>query len=125
MKVDRRDPPRRFTVRGQTIAHTADIELAADEQVTFVTGSGTEYDVARKAWGYYATPSLNGRLVDFNLRAVLVKSDLVERFYIHLVERGREAEHAAYCRDLSVRVVLWLDDDAALEGLVRTVDDRD
>ena len=38
------------------------IYLKSDEQVTFKCEKGSEYDVTKKEWGYYATPSLNGRL---------------------------------------------------------------
>ena len=65
------DPPRRFSAGEVTISHVADLDLEPDEQVTFVSGTGTEYDVARKDWGYYATPSLNGRLAEHGLRAAL------------------------------------------------------
>ena len=50
------------------------IALAPDEQVTFTTEAGGEYDVTRKSWGFYATPSINGRLKTFGLRAALVRN---------------------------------------------------
>src|SRR5881628_2648488 len=77
MKVSERNPPREFqTGRGEPIVirDCARIRLEPDEQVTFVTPAGAEYDVARKAWGFYATPSLNGRLLNFGLRAALIRS---------------------------------------------------
>src|SRR5438105_15753607 len=71
------DPPRAFQV-GRTekiwIRDCAHISLEPDEQVTFLTGEGAEYDVARKDWGFYATPSLNSRLARFGLRGVLVRN---------------------------------------------------
>ena len=77
MKITEQQPPRVFrTGRAQPIDlhDCARIQLDPDEQVTFITESGAEYDVARKAWGFYATPSLNGRLRQFGLRAALVKN---------------------------------------------------
>src|SRR4051812_30774923 len=91
MRIKLIEPPRVFrTGRGDPIEikDCARIELAPDEQVTFVTPDGKEYDVARKSWGFYATPSLNGRLLDFGLRAVLVRSH-VGKHYLFLVESGR------------------------------------
>ena len=67
------------------------IQLEPDEQVTFVTDSGSEYDVARKSWGYYATPSLNSRLAGFGLRGVLVRGD-DGKAYLFLVEMGKASE---------------------------------
>src|SRR5688572_21632643 len=92
------EPPREFEVGKTEIVKLKDcarIRLEPDEQVTFVTESGAEYDVARKSWGFYATPSLNARLQQFGLRALLVKS-LAGKFYIFLVESGKEADCQRY-----------------------------
>ena len=110
MKWTRLEPPRIFEA-GQNklvMKDTGEIFLEQDEQVTFKTESGTEYDVARKSWGYYATPSLNGRLPRFNLRPVLVAGVEGKRF-LHLVETGFEQEHAEYLEQNKMRVLAWLD----------------
>lgn len=111
MKVVPLDPPRRFLVGhpGQEIAlhHCADVHLAPDEQVTLKTETGTEFDVVRKDWGYYATPSLNGRLASFGLRSALVMSG--ERRYLLLVEKDRLADFEAYLKKQKMTVVAWLD----------------
>jgi hypothetical protein len=99
MRIDSLDPPREFTV-GQNgsirLRHVANIELSPDEQVTFVTESRTEYDVVRKDWGYYATPSLNGRLRDHGLRGALVKGEVSGRLHLLLVEIGHEGAFLEY-----------------------------
>lgn len=113
------DPPRVFEVgRGKsiTIKDCAHIKLAPDEQVTFLTDSGAEYDLARKEWGFYATPSLNGRLRQFGFRAALVKSPL-NKFYIFLLEQGKEGAFQAYLNAEKHEVIGWLDSDQALEKL--------
>ena len=111
MKLTVKDPPRTFqTGRGEpiTIKDCARIELEPDEQVTFVTARGAEYDVARKRWGFYATPSLNGRLLDFGLRAALVKS-AIGKYYVFLVERGSEPELSHYLELEQNTIARWLD----------------
>ena len=103
-------PPRRFQVGHggtTTLSHCADIALGPDEQVTFVTESGTAYDVVRKSWGYYATPSLNERLPAHRLRPALVRSG--ERRYLLLVERGCEDAFYTYLTEQKMEVVAWLD----------------
>ena len=119
MKLKSNQPPREFAIgRGQPIVmkDCARIELEPDEQVTFTTAAGAEYDVARKAWGFYATPSLNGRLLNFGLRAALVKSPL-GKYYVLLMERGHEDQFERYL-DLEGNVVVrWLDDDADLAAI--------
>lgn len=113
------NPPREFTVTSVRIKHCADIELEPDEQVTFTTQSGTEFDVVRKEWGYYATPSLNQRLPDHGLRPVLVRGERSGKMYLLLVEPGREREFQEYIDWDGLRVVCWLDRHEVTDELAR------
>jgi hypothetical protein len=117
MRIERREPPRKFQVGAVTLRHCADVELDPDEQITLVTGSGTEYDVVRKSWGYYATPSTNKRLADHGLRAALAAS-ADGRVAVLLVEQGHEGEFDAYLVGQRMRVIAWLDDDEAAAGVI-------
>lgn len=132
MKVRTVDPPRSFEVgyRGARITHCADVALEPDEQVTFVTESGTELDVVRKEWGYYATPSLNGRLREHGLRAALTlgvprPDQARNRLYLLLVEAGREPAFEAYASAEGMKVVAWLDSDDAVDTAVRLLNSDD
>lgn len=119
MKLTVKDPPREFSIgRGVPliIKDCARIELEPDEQVTFATPDGKEYDVARKSWGFYATPSLNARLLTHNLRAVLVRSPAA-KYFVMLVERGKEAELESYLAAEQNQIARWLDNDADLRAL--------
>jgi SAM-dependent methyltransferase len=112
------DPPREYaTGRGDpiTIRDCARLELAPNEQVTFVTESGAEYDVTRKGWGFYATPSINGRLLNFGLRAALIRS-YVGKYYLFLIERGKEEELSRYLGKEKNELVRWLDNDDDLRA---------
>jgi len=120
MRFVEKSPPRRFTVGNAVKFDMRDcgtLALAPDEQITLVTESGAEYDVARKDWGFYATPSLNGRLASFGLRSVLIRNTLTGRYFVLLVERGREDAFAAYMVQESLEVVAWLDSTEALDAL--------
>ena len=117
MRFEQIEPPRTFDVgKGGRIKikHCANIALNDDEQVTFISPDGGEYDVAKKSWGYYATPSLNGRLRRFGLSGVLVKNSANE-FYVMLVEDGKEDDFHAYLSTEGQEVVCWLD---SAEGLL-------
>jgi hypothetical protein len=119
VKFEEQSPPRVFEVGfGEKVPlrDCARIALDADEQVTFTTEDGAEYDLTRKSWGFYATPSLNGRLADFGLRAVLVRNRL-GRYFVLLVERGHEPDFERYLGVESLDVVAWLDSDDALAQL--------
>lgn len=124
MHFEPKAPPRVFIVgRGIEMKDCGTIALNADEQLTFVTEGGAQYDVARKDWGFYATPSMNGRLAEFGLRAVIIQNCDTKRYFVLLVERGREASFAAYLAAENSRVVYWLDSDAACSALDRKVSD--
>lgn len=112
------DPPRTFTVGDPPLelSHMADVELGADEQVTFVTESGTELDVCRKSWGYYGTPSLNRRLPAHGLRPALSLSK--GGLFVLLVEPDKEDEFQAYIDKQGMKLICWLDTDEAVERLV-------
>lgn len=112
MKIDRLDPTRSFTVKGVTITHTADIHLGDDEMVTFKTAGGGEYDVAAKDWGFYATPSTNGRLKNHGFRTALTRNTDTGLRYILLVAVGKTDAFDAYCREQNMVVDAWLDQDA-------------
>jgi hypothetical protein len=94
-----------------------ELRLDPDEQVTLVTARGGEYDVARKDWGFYATPSLNGRLVQFGLRGVLIRNRATGRYFVLLVERGTEDGFDAYLVQEGLEVIAWMDSTAALDAL--------
>lgn len=113
------NPPRVFRVgKDQHIAlkDCAHIRLETDEQVTFVTPQGGEYDVVKKKWGFYATPSLNGRLVQFGLKAALTKS-AHEKYYVMLVNQGAEEEFLNYLTAEQMTLVTWMHEDQILQQL--------
>jgi hypothetical protein len=119
VKITEIRPPREFKVGRDariTLKDCARVALEPDEQVTFVTPEGAEYDVARKSWGFYATPSTNGRLRYFGLRAALVRN-AAGRHNVMLVERARQADFDRYAHAESLAIVCWLDDDAVLARL--------
>lgn len=112
MKFNSKNPPRKFRVghsKQFEILDCGSIELGPDEQVTFVTPSGKEYDVARKDWGFYATPSANGRLKDQGFKTALVKNPQ-GRVYIMLVEKEKLKEFHAYLDAEKNVVEKWLDE---------------
>ena len=112
MKFEEKTPPRKFTV-GQndqlTIKDCGTIKLNPDEQITFITKDGKEYDVGRKDWGFYATPSINDRLKRFGFKTALVKN-IKNQFYIMLVEKDKIIEFKSYCDSSRQTVETWLDE---------------
>jgi hypothetical protein len=114
MNLSRRDPPREFKVgaAGLTLFHCADVELEANEMVTFVSGQGQEYDVVRKTWGYYATPSIEGRLRTNGFRAALVQNARTIHRFVMLVDMVRVNEWLEYLAFEGLQLLFWLDADS-------------
>ena len=111
MRVQRRDPPRVFSVgedASTIIRDGGDIRLDENEQITFVTEGGHRYDVVRKAWGFYATPSINGRLKDEGFKTALVRNRQ-GRVYLLVVEIGKQDLFERYCDKEGQTVMEWLD----------------
>ena len=126
MRFEPKQPPREFEVgfdNKGVIRDCGTMHLEPDEQITFRTEDGKEYDLTRKDWGFYAAPSLNGRLATFNLRAVLVKNR-IDRFFVLLVERGKEEAFERYVAGEPLKIVAWLDTTEALKSLEAKVDGR-
>ncbi len=112
MKADFKEVPRPFKVgldQQITIKDCGKIHLDPDEQVTFVTPQGAEYDLARKSWGYYATPSVNDRLKRFGFKTALVRNSKGQ-VYIMLVEQDRVAEFEQYLAAEKNFLQQWLDE---------------
>lgn len=126
MELTRNQAPRTFRVGADKQIEMTDcarIELRPNEQVTFVTESGSEYDVSRTGFGYYATPSLNGRLRNHGFRTVLTKNKR-GRFYIMLVEQDKEEAFDRYLSTQDMETVCRLDDDEVLAQLEQTISRR-
>ena len=111
MKIVRHDPPRQFSVKGETLSHCADLALEPNQLVTFTAPNGKEYDVAAKDWGYYATPSTNGRLQRMGYRTALARSTATGMRFVLIVDPAGMASFEAYCADQEMVVDAWLDED--------------
>jgi len=119
VKFNPQNPPREYEAGFEhkvNIHDCGEIELLADEQVTFSNEAGNEYDLARKSWGYYATPSINGRLKKFNFKTALAKNRL-GYFFVLLVEEGKEQDFENYLRLEKMHLITWLNDEDSLKKI--------
>lgn len=119
MKTSFKEAPRAFKVglaQQITIKDCGQIQLEPDEQVTFVTPQGAEYDLVRKDWGYYATPSVNDRLKRFGFKTALVRNSKGQ-VYIMLVEQNKLDDFEDYLAVEKNFLLQWLDE-MPLEGNV-------
>ena len=127
MKINEKIPPRNFLVGTNKkfyIKDCGDVFLNDDEQITFKTEEGDEYDFAKKDWGYYASPSLNGRLINFDLRACLVRNTKTNRYFILIVKRNSEENFNKYLIEESCEIVSWMDDTEKLDNIRNLLNEK-
>ena len=119
MKFSIDTEPRRFLVGrvGVELSHVADLRLDPNEVVTFVSGLDREYDVTAKDWGYYATPSVGGRLRRFGMRAGLMRNVETRQVFVVIVFDDRLDAWQAYLDEENEELIVWLDDELELERL--------
>ena len=121
MEIKATTPPREFEV-GYEIKHVlkdcAHIKLAPNEIITFKGDDNSEYDITRKDWGYYATPSTNGRLKSFGIRTVLVQNR-DSQYYVLLVEKSKIESFNEYIENERMAIVCWLDENNDLEKIAQ------
>lgn len=121
MNINTIEPPRQFSVGHSdhpiVLSDCAHIQLEPDEQITLTGPKGSEVDVTRKSWGYYAMSSLNSRLLNFGLHTALVRSTADNKFFILLVEDGSQTDFTDYLANTHQELVCWMDSDTALAKL--------
>lgn len=116
MQINAFAEPRRFPVGVAEIelSHVANIGLQPDEMVTFISAGHREYDVTAKDWGYYATPSVGGRLRQFGMRAALMRNVDTRQVFVVLVFDDKILAWRQYMEVERQELVMWLD---GTEGL--------
>ena len=113
MKFNQKKTPREFKVgthKKITIKDHGTIELGFDDQVTFIIDGEKQYDVVRKKWGFYATPSVNKRLKSFGFKTALVKNQSNNNIFILIVDEDRIADFYSYIKSEKMNLVEWLDE---------------
>ncbi|MCG9884933.1 MAG: hypothetical protein MH825_05040 [Cyanobacteria bacterium] len=112
MQIHLRECSRTFTVgknHNIEIRDLGDIHLEPNEQISFVTESGCRYDFVAKDWGFYATPSINGRLKNEGFKTALVQNSQ-GKVYIMVVEEIQLQLFQEYCSNENQKLLAWLDE---------------
>lgn len=113
MKFEEKQPPRKFKVgnpqNGIVISDFGDLHLNANEQITMISVNGKRHDFASKEWGFYATPSVNGRLKNEGFKTALVQNSMGQ-IYIMVVDKDSLEEFECYCTMEKQEVLEWLDE---------------
>ena len=67
------------------------------------------HDFACKDWGFYSTPSINGRLKNEGFKTALVEN-LKGQVYVMSVDSERIDIFEKYCENESQTILEWLDE---------------
>ena len=62
MKVHKKKPRIFLLVKNRIYLRCRKINLENNENLTITSNNKKNYEICRKDWGYYATPSINERL---------------------------------------------------------------
>jgi hypothetical protein len=122
MKIKIFKKPRKYNVgldNNITIKDLGKIELKPNEQLTFTNGK-YEYDLCKKDWGFYSTPSINKRLKKFNFEVYLVKNSL-NNIYLWTIEKKNKNKFLKYLKDENHTIVTRLDNFLSEEDLIHNI----
>lgn len=118
MQIFKKKKPRKYHAGNNVfIKDCGKILLNSDEQITFITKKKNQYDLAKKNWGFYATPSINSRLKKFKFRTAIIKSLNSGKYFIFILEKGKEKAFNKYLKQENFKVILWFDKKSDLKKL--------
>lgn len=99
---------RKYKVSKETINDVAHIVLRPNEQITLMDiNKKFQYDICKKTWGYYALPSINSRLKNFNFLTFIVKCKKSSKVFIHLVKKTKISLFKKYLKNQKLKIVNW------------------
>ena len=111
MKFKLKKTPRKFEVglfKKIFLKDVGNISLNDNELISFITKDKKKYDIVKKDWGFYATPSTNYRLKKEGFRTAIVKNKF-NRYFVMLVEKNKYLKFKSYCKLEKQTVIKWLD----------------
>ena len=84
-----------------------DIFLNDNELITF-KDKKKEFDITKKNWGYYATPSIDKRLKNNGYSTAIIRNKKTKNIFVVLVEKNKKKLFLKYIKDENIKVVKWL-----------------
>ena len=86
-----------------------DITLKNNEQVTFTSTKSLSqnFDITKKSWGYYATPSINNRLLKNNFFSFIVQNKSTKNFFIMIANNRKLNGFYKYLKKENLKIIKW------------------
>lgn len=108
MKVIRKNRKFKVGITKTTMTHIGDLKLANDEVLTVKAGKNKEYDITRKNWGFYSTPSINKRLLTYGFESAITYNTKRARYFMQIVEKNKKKEFKKYLKSQGMILITWL-----------------
>ena len=108
MKIKKKNRKFKTGITDIIITHVADLKLSNDELITIKVNKKTEYDITKKNWGFYSTPSINKRLLKFNFKTCIIKNKTSKNIFILIVDKNKIKKLNKYIKNENCIVIKWL-----------------
>lgn len=95
-------PSKEFDI---VINEKAKIYLQDNEQITLIDKFNNEYDIVKKPWGYYSTPSINKRLLKNNYHAYLVQNINNKTIFLFTVLKNKKEMMRKYIKKVGIKIL--------------------
>ncbi len=86
------------------------IFLKDNENITLKNSKKMEYDICKKNWGYYGTPSLNKRLYRFGFIGALAKNKALKTYAVMIVDKRKKQLFLRYLKKEDMILICWLNE---------------
>ena len=90
--------------------NSINLNLSQNEQIT-LKFSNSKYDIAKKLWGYYVTPSFQHRCKLNRLKVAIVLSKNNNQFNFVLVNNKKKKFFKIFLKKNNYKIIHWLDTD--------------
>ena len=108
MKIKKKNRKFETGITNIVITHVADIKLSNDELVTIKVNKKSEYDITRKNWGFYSTPSINKRLLKYGFDSAITYNPNYGTYFMMIVEKNKKKEFIKYLKSQDMVLITWL-----------------
>ena len=108
MKIKKKKRKFKTGITNIEITHVADLKLSDDELITIKVNKKTEYDITRKNWGFYSTPSINKRLLKYGFNSAITHNPKFGTYFMMIVEKNKKKMFLKYLKSQNMTLITWL-----------------
>lgn len=92
-------------MKSKKIKNNLNISLNPDEQATFVI-ENSKFDVTKKDWGFYVSPSIQKRCINNRLKAAIIFQG--KNYYVVFVKKNKEKIFFSFVKKNKYNFLDWI-----------------